>query len=89
MAFVHMLSLSHVFFGQKFYIFLCPVALHNAPNKFMSIYQRALILRAVYSSGLLFARQIKLPAESRLDILYVLIIKLTKETRRRVSRGRD
>ncbi len=26
---------------------LCPVALHTAPNKFMSIFQRALILRAV------------------------------------------
>jgi hypothetical protein len=28
-------------------LFLCPVALHTAPNKFMSIFQRALILRAV------------------------------------------
>ncbi len=51
-------------------MFLCPVALHTALfYRFMPIFQIALILCAVYFSGLLFyisARKIKLPADSTL-----------------------
>ncbi len=66
-----------IYFSTKtssWFVFLCPVALHTALNRFMPIFQIALILRAIIlhkSPQNIIARKIKMPAENYADLFFM------------------